>query len=161
MGQVIKNKCNGYIVFDHDGTLVDTRHHPYELFTGMKDFLAELKSLGFTLVVWTARPRKSTLEITKRLDISQFFDEFYCFDDGLPKPNIAGLSTLCDGIDKNKILHIGDSLSDIDGAKAFGVEVVAACWGDLNMLDKFQPLANYTARNLEECRSIIKGKFHV
>jgi phosphoglycolate phosphatase-like HAD superfamily hydrolase len=155
------NKFTGYIVFDHDGTLVDTGVHPYQLFEGMKDFLVELKSQGFVLAIWTARPRKSTLEITKRLDISQYFDEFYCFDDGLSKPHPQGLSKLCDGIDKNKILHIGDSLSDIDGAHAFGIEVVAACWGDLNLLDKFQPLANYTARNLDECRMIIKGKFHV
>ena len=161
MGQVTKNKIAGYVVFDHDGTLVDTSAHPYELFGGMKDFLTELKNLGFVLYVWTARPRRSTLEITKRLEISQYFDEYFCFDDGLPKPHSEGLSKLCDGIDKNKILHIGDSLSDIDGAKAFGIEVVAACWGDLNLLDKFQPLANYTASSLDECRSIIKGKFHV
>jgi phosphoglycolate phosphatase len=155
------NKFTGYIVFDHDGTLVDTRSHPYELFEGMKDFLSELKNQGFNLVVWTARPRKSTLEITKRLGISQFFDEFYCYDDGLSKPHPQGLAKLCDGIEKSKILHIGDSLSDIEGANAFGIEVVAACWGDLNLLDKFQPLANYTATNLDECRSIIRGKFHV
>jgi phosphoglycolate phosphatase len=155
------NKITGYIVFDHDGTLVDTRHHPYELFLGMKDFLLELKSLGFVLVVWTARPRRSTIEITKKLEIVQYFDEFYCYDDGLPKPHPQGLGALCDGIEKEKILHIGDSMSDIDGAHAFGIEVVAACWGDLNLLDKFRPLANYTARNLDECRSIIKGKFHV
>lgn len=161
MNKHVIPKNVGHIVFDHDGTLVNTNQHPYHLFDGIKDLLIDLKQQGFTLYVWTARPRKSVLEIVKNLDINQYFQEFYCYDDGLPKPHPRGLAQMCEGFDKKQILHIGDSLSDIEGAQAFGIEVVAACWNNPKLLDKFQPLANYTASSVDEFRHIIRGKFHV
>ena len=71
----------GHIVFDHDGTLVNTDISPYSLFPGMKDLLVDLKAFGFELYIWTARPRRSVLESTKKLDIIHFFSELYCYDD--------------------------------------------------------------------------------
>jgi phosphoglycolate phosphatase len=151
----------GHIVFDHDGTLVNTDISPYSLFPGMKDLLVDLKAFGFELYIWTARPRRSVLESTKKLDIIHFFSELYCYDDGLPKPHVMGLEKLTSGISKKNILHIGDSLTDIQGAHAFGIEVVAACWNNPDQVNTYQALADYTALDLNQCREIIKGKFYV
>ncbi len=151
----------GYLVFDHDGTLVDTKRHPYQLFVGMKEFIRELKYKGFILFVWTARPRQSAVEILRKLEVINYFEDIYGLDSGLAKPDPEGLINLTSGIDKDKVLHIGDSNTDIDGAQAYGIEVIRACWNDPFTLDKFQSIANYTALNLGECRDIIKGKFHV
>ncbi len=151
----------GHIIFDHDGTLVNTDATPFILFKGMHELLQDLKAKGFELYIWTARPRRSTLESIKRLDISQFFTEIYCFDDGIPKPHPMGLMSLTDGFEKEKILHIGDSLTDFEGAKAYGIDVIAACWNSPDQVQKYAELATYTALNLDECRSIIKRKFYV
>ena len=151
----------GHIIFDHDGTLVNTDSSPYFLFKGMREFLIELKSLDFQLSIWTARPRRSTLESLKLFGINSFFTEIFCYDDGLPKPHPMGLNMLTEGIEKKEILHIGDSLSDIEGAHAFGIEVVAACWNNPVLVKKYAEIADYTALDLVECRSIIKRKFYV
>ena len=151
----------GHIVFDHDGTLVNTDRSPYLLFAGMKELLIELKAAQFELYIWTARPRRSVIETIEKLGIRQFFSDIYCYDDGTPKPHPMGLLKLTEGINKNNILHIGYSLTDIEGAHSFGIEVIAACWNSPDQVNKYQVIADYTALDLNQCRSIIKGKFYV
>lgn len=151
----------GHLVFDHDGTLVKTDVIPYVLFDGIRELLSELKSKGFELYVWTSRPRKSTKESLKKFEIQHFFTDIFCYDDGLPKPNPMGLAHLTEGFQKDKILHIGDSTTDLEGAKAFGIEVVLACWNNPNQVDNYNDLADYSALNLIELRKIIRGKFYV
>jgi len=149
----------GHIIFDHDGTLVDTNSSPFILFTGMKELLQDLKSRHFELFVWTARPRRSTIESLKRLEIAHYFTEIYCFDDGIPKPHPMGLAELTAGLSKKSILHIGDSLTDFEGAHAYGIEVIAACWSVPDQVKKYAQIADYTALSIEECRQIIERKF--
>lgn len=159
MSEKDSKELAGHIVFDHDGTLVDTNSFPFSLFSGMKELLLDLKAKHFELFIWTARPRRSTLESLKRLDIAHFFTEIYCFDDGLPKPHPMGLAELTAGVPKQHILHIGDSFSDFDGAHAYGIEVVAACWNNPDQVKKVAPFADYTALSVDECRQIIERKF--
>jgi phosphoglycolate phosphatase len=161
MNSLEKKRISGHIIFDHDGTLVNTDQSPYFLFDGMRELLIDLKNHGFELYIWTARPRRSVLETTKKCDILHFFNDTFCYDDGLPKPHPMGLKKLTEGIPKNEILHIGDSLTDIEGAKAFGIEVIAACWNNPLQVNKYINIADFTAVDLLQCRSIIKGKFNV
>ena len=157
----IKLMPAGHIIFDHDGTLVNTDVSPYTLFAGIRELLIDLKTGGFELYIWTARPRRSVLETINKLEIAHFFTDIFCYDDGIPKPNPAGLQKLTGGIAKNEILHIGDSMTDLEGAHAYGIEVVAACWNSPDQVDKYVDIADYTALDLNQCREIIKGKFYV
>ena len=149
----------GHIIFDHDGTLVKVGGGQFQLFEGMKELLLELKKQNFALYIWTARPRSSVQQIIAKLDIASMFDAIYCYDDGVPKPHPEGLKQLTIGIDKKKILHIGDSSSDIEGAKAYGVDVIAACWNDPKQKDFFVKSTPLIASTLEECKKIIRGKY--
>lgn len=151
----------GHIIFDHDGTLVKTDVFPYLLFDGIRELLSDLKKSGFELYVWTSRPRSSTQESLKRFEIQQFFTEIYCYDDGLPKPSPMGLIKLTDGIAKDKILHIGDSFGDLEGARAYGIQAVLACWNNPDQVNNYKEFADFTALDLLELRQIIKGKFYV
>lgn len=165
MGPKDYQSAIGHIIFDHDGTLVKTDVSPTLLFDGLRELLAELKAQGFELYVWTSRPRKSTQESLKKFEIQSYFTDLFCYDDGLPKPNPMGLIQLTSGLPKNLILHIGDSLSDLEGAKAYGIEVVLACWNNSSQVDnyhsQFNGLADYKAQKIADLRDIIKGKFNV
>lgn len=161
MDKKYNTTSRGHIVFDHDGTLVKTEDIPYVLFDGIRELLNDLKHEGFDLYVWTSRPRRSTQDYLKKFDIQTFFKHIYCYDDGLPKPNPMGLECLTHGIPKDKILHIGDSLTDLEGAKAYGIDVVLACWNNPDQVDSYETLATFNALNLLELRNFIKRKFYV
>ncbi len=161
MNEKLSSSPIGHIIFDHDGTLVNTDFTPFTLFTGMRELLRDLKVLNFELYVWTSRPRRSTVESLKKQEIANFFTDIYCFDDGIPKPHTMGLKILTDGVPKDQILHIGDSMTDIEGAKAYGIEVIAACWNSPDQVEKYSQLADCTAININDCKNFIKRKFHV
>ena len=149
------------IVFDHDGTLVNTETPDFKVFPGIKELLVDLQALDFTLSVWTARSHRSTVESLKRMDIAQYFTDIYGHDDGMPKPHPEGLEKITEGLEKDSVLHIGDSLGDVDGATAFGISVIAACWSCPNQVENFRMKTPLVALAPSDCREIIAKKFNV
>jgi phosphoglycolate phosphatase-like HAD superfamily hydrolase len=120
-------KLPKHVIFDCDGTLIDTNLPKYKLFPGIKELLQEL-SKDCLLYVWTARGRSSTLRILEELGIHQYFDSFSTVDDNFAKPHIAGLVDLVGRTPKEAICVIGDSSNDMIGAKNFGVLAIGAVW---------------------------------
>lgn len=116
-----------HIVFDCDGTLVDTSTLKYQLYPGIKELVTDLAQ-DSVLYVWTARDRKSTLRILSELGIHQYFESICTVDDALPKPHVSGLLSLVGHADKNSVCVIGDTSNDILGAKGFGVKSIGAVW---------------------------------
>ena len=147
------------VIFDHDGTLINTETSEFKVFPQIKELLVDLKSKGIEMCVWTARSHHSTLESLKNADIADFFTEIYGHDDGLPKPHPMGLSQITYGFEKDSVIHIGDSLGDLDGANSFGIAVIAACWNSANQVDIFKRKTAFVAMTPNECRDIIAQKF--
>lgn len=116
-----------HIVFDCDGTLIDTNKVKYELFPGIKELL-NLLAKDSVLYVWTARDRRSTLRILTELGVINQFEAICTLDDAMAKPHVSGLMELVGGVSKEQICVIGDSSNDILGAKNFGVKSIAAVW---------------------------------
>lgn len=118
-----------HIIFDHDGTLVDTTTYKRALFPGMKGLLKTLEKNGVTSYIWTARNRPSTVEILSSLAIIGQFKGMSCGGEMTAKPSIDGLESLMIKAPKEEILLIGDSLGDIVGGVSFGAFTVGALWG--------------------------------
>ncbi len=118
------------IVFDHDGTLVDTRGVPV-LFPGIEKLLTDLSSRQVDLYLWSLRPRASLVRITKELAIYNYFRDLRGSDDGHnPKPHPEGLRDLLFGYEYDKVCHVGDGVGDFSGASALKIPFIAACWID-------------------------------
>ena len=149
------------VIFDHDGTLINTDTPDFKLFPGIKELLVDLEKAGIQMSVWTARSHRSTVESLKNADIARFFLEVYGHDDGMSKPHPMGLSQITNGIERDSVIHIGDSLGDLDGANAFGIAVIAACWNSSNQVDIFKRKTPFVAMKPEDCRAIIAKKFNV
>ncbi len=118
-----------HIIFDCDGTLMDTSGHRYKLFPGIKELLLDL-SKDSKLYVWTARDKLSTVRYLSEFDVINQFVDISTPDDTLPKPHSEGIEFLVSDINKNSICIIGDSPGDIVGAKNFGVMSIGAAWAD-------------------------------
>ncbi len=140
-----------HIVFDCDGTLVDTSQLKYGLYPGIKDLLKAL-SADSILYVWTARDRRSTLRILEELGVITFFEQLCTIDDAYPKPHVNGLVDMLHETEKSNICVIGDTTNDILGAKNFGVKSIGAVWNrsaSTNVLKESG--ADFIATAPEEC----------
>lgn len=151
----------GLIIFDHDGTLVNTETPNFKLFLGIKELVFDLYAAGFELAIWTARPHASVVTSLKALEISQYFGNIYGSGDGPIKPHPTGLKEISAEYLKSQIIHIGDSLSDIEGAHAFGIEVIAASWYNTVQIEVFKLKTPYVALTVKDCRAMIAKKFGV
>lgn len=109
--------------------ILQNHHNDYAVFDGLLELLEKLQEEGLELYVWTARDRRSTREILTRLNLMSFFLDMRCFDDTTPKPDPAGLEQLVPHLlDRKQVAVIGDSTTDIMGAKSFGAYALAAFW---------------------------------
>jgi phosphoglycolate phosphatase len=145
-----------YIIFDCDGTLVDTSQKNYPLFSGVRELLEDLAP-DFKLYVWTARDRASTQRILKENQVLSFFEEMFTASDGFIKPHPEGLERLVGGQDKSEIWVIGDSLSDIFGAKNFGSLAIGAIWSpEVRVRDLELAGADFLVNDPRDCSKIIR-----
>jgi phosphoglycolate phosphatase len=145
-----------HIIFDCDGTLVDTSGYKARLFPGIKELLADL-SAQHTLYVWTARGRDSTLRILKDLQVAQYFNAFATPDDCVPKPHIQGILQLVGSTSKKSVCVIGDSSNDILGAKNFGAIAIGAIWNNETNGDVLKDYgADFIVSHPRECSRIIE-----
>lgn len=147
-----------HIVFDCDGTLLDTSRAPYKLFPGIKELLLAL-SQEATLYVWTARGRTSTLRILAELEIKHLFEGFYTADDGIGKPHALGLMTLVGNAPKESVWMIGDTSNDMLGAKNFGATSIGVVWNGESRAEVLTDFgADFIATEPRECSKIIHSK---
>jgi phosphoglycolate phosphatase len=145
-----------HIVFDHDGTLVDTSGPKYKLFPGIKELLVELAK-SCQLYVWTARGRSSTIRILDDLGVLNLFDGISTPDDAPNKPHDGGLIYLLGGISKKSICVIGDTSNDILGAKRFGVTSLGATWNGAGAGGVLRDCgADFIVSHPSECSRIIE-----
>jgi phosphoglycolate phosphatase-like HAD superfamily hydrolase len=151
-------KLPKHVIFDCDGTLIDTNLPKYKLFPGIKELIQEL-SKDCLLYVWTARGRSSTLRILEELGVHQYFDSFSTIDDTIPKPHIAGLVDLVGRTPKEAICVIGDSSNDMIGAKNFGVLALGAIWNNGASSQVLKDAgADFIVNHPSECSKLILEK---
>lgn len=159
-------ELKGLIIFDHDGTLVNTDSRVFEAFEGTHALLASLRQHGFEIALWTARGHRSSVESLKFVGLSQYIGEIYGHDDGLPKPHVAGLLQITDGFTKDKIIHIGDSIGDLTGAQNFGIPVIGALWScpetqKESTEETFRKYTKFIAHKVIDCKKIIEDHFKI
>lgn len=154
-----------HIVFDHDGTLVKVGTE-YQLFGGIRELILELNSKGIKCYVWTARNRYSTVEILKSLDMIALFEDLSCSTDCEPKPSPQGLYEMLPsaGTTMDTVAVIGDSFTDMIGAKNVGAIAIGALWNDSSELAQKTLLdfgADYLCKSVKECGALLNSLISV
>jgi phosphoglycolate phosphatase len=107
----------------------------YSLFPNIKVLLKKLKQDGHLLYIWTARDKKSTIEVTKRLKVKDYFTGITCFEDSRSKPDTQGIENLLGTANPKHSIVIGDSHTDILGANKYGSFSIACTWCNSVNLD--------------------------
>ena len=99
----------------------------WSLRNGFKDFLSALKTKGIKIGLVSNVGRKALEKALLKLDLHSFFNVVVSRNDvQFMKPSGEGLSLALSRLQviKDKALYVGDSLDDIQAAKATGVKVI-------------------------------------
>ncbi|WP_411826827.1 HAD family hydrolase [Luteolibacter sp. AS25] len=103
-----------------------------EVYPGILELLAELKSSGIPLTVLSNKPHSFTVEIVEKLFPEGTFEIILGNREDLPhKPDPQGALEICRelGIAAADCTLIGDSTMDLDTAKNAGMKSIAVTWG--------------------------------
>lgn len=99
------------------------------------DTLSELKARGKRLAVVTTDHVEMTKKCLRSLGIEGLFDKVYCDDGVAPtKPDPFCVYDVCRtfGIEKEKLVMVGDTETDVDFARNAGIRVIGIAKADVN-----------------------------
>lgn len=102
-----------------------------ELYAGVRQMLEFLKSGGTRIFVATNKPKIPTLRLVKSLGLD-FFDGIYTIDKfGARMSKREMISAIIEayGLDASKSAMAGDSVDDLESAKAGDITAIGALWG--------------------------------
>ena len=143
----------------YDRCLLD-RTRPYR---GMKSLLRRLRDSGRLMAVVTNKPERMTWRILEGLDLSSCFQVVLGDLPGRPrKPDPAPLHMALEmmgrGDDPTRAMMIGDSLMDLEAARAAGVPSCGVAWGlvDAEVVRAAGP--DWWVEDVRELSALLRGK---
>ena len=119
--------CAEYLRVFKDHFLDDSDAYP-----GMRETLAELKAHGIKLVCITNKPVEATQKTLDKAFGPDYFDYVVCDDGIVPrKPDPTGCYNAMKalGVERNEILYLGDTSTDMKTAKNAGLTAVGCLYG--------------------------------
>lgn len=92
---------------------------------GAKESLQYLYDKGYIIVALTNWFAVDQIKLLKELEVLEYFERVYGWDDNYPKPHKDAFSRSLDFTDPEKNLIVGDSvISDIEPAKKSGINTI-------------------------------------
>ena len=105
-----------------------SRQFRFELFEGVETLLADLIRADIRLHLWTARDESSSLEILRCHDLEDKFVTMSFAEQKSSKPHADNLTFDWKSARENSVLLVGDSATDMRGAKNINAISVGALW---------------------------------
>lgn len=126
------------------------------VYDGIDTLLKNLKNDGCRLFVATAKPEEVSVEILEYFRLAEYFEKICGASPEMTEKKDI-IKKLLDTVSdiKNPIM-IGDTMTDINGAKANNIPTVAVLWGYGNK-DEITKSAYKTAKTTDELYEILKG----
>lgn len=133
-----------------------------ELYAGVPQMLADLKSVGVKLAVASSKPTVYVKRILEHFDIAKYFDAVVGSElDGtrVNKDEVVreALRQLFgnQSVDKGKVYMIGDRHFDVEGAHALGIESVGVSYGYGSIAELKEAKSEYIVRSVEELHKFL------
>ena len=131
-------------------------HWKAKLYPGIKEILDYLKNKKFPLGIFTGKGREATMITLKKLKVDHYFNPIVTGDDvANHKPSAEGILKFVNHfkLKNERVLMIGDSVSDVKASKEAGIKVASALW-DSYAHEKVKTLQSdyyfYSVKELKE-----------
>lgn len=159
------------ILKDWSGSMYDTvrrdyydfyvkNHHMAALYPGIKYILDLIKAKNIPLSIYTGKGRTAAGITLRELDIEKYFDLVVTGDDVKEhKPSAEGILMFISkfNLPPEKVLMIGDSVSDIKAARGAGVKIASVVWDSLSKEKVLKLDSDYVFHAVDELKEFIKG----
>jgi len=133
-------------------------HWKAKLYPGMNEILDYLKSKNYPLGIFTGKGREATMITLRKLGVDHYFDLIVTGDDvENHKPSAEGILKFVNHfrLKKERVLMIGDSVSDVKASKEAGIKVASALWDSYGE-EKVKTLkSDYFFRSVEELKEFL------
>ena len=133
-------------------------HWKAKLYPGINDILNYLKNKKFTLGIFTGKGREATMITLKKIGVDHYFDLIVTGDDvANHKPSADGILKFVNHfkLKNERVLMIGDSVSDVKASKEAGIKVASALW-DSYAHEKVKTLqSDYYFYSVEELKEFL------
>ena len=137
-------------------------HRKAKLYPGMKEILDYLKSKNYPLGIFTGKGREATMITLRKLKVDHYFDLIVTGDDvENHKPSPEGILKFVNhfGLRKERVLMVGDSVSDVKASKEAGIKVASALW-DSYAHEKVKTLqSDYYFHTVEELKEFLSQAY--
>ncbi len=118
---------------------------PQQVFAGMTEMLADLRTAGKGCAVATGKSRRGLEGALVSSGLGPYFDLTRCADETRSKPDPTMLNEILKhyGLRPEQAVMIGDTVYDMDMAQRIGMPAIGVEWGvhDREALGRFAPLA--------------------
>lgn len=133
-------------------------HHIASVHEGMIEILDHLKSKNFPLGIFTGKGRQAAQITLQKIGAEKYFDLIVTGDDVTNhKPSAEGILRFVNqfGLNKEKVLMIGDSVGDVKASKEAGVKIASVLW-DNHREEKVKTMkSDYYFHSVEELREFL------
>ncbi|MCU0542539.1 MAG: HAD-IA family hydrolase [Oscillatoriaceae cyanobacterium Prado104] len=99
-----------------------------QLFSGIKEVLLELKSLGFQLGIITSNSRENVLASLENNGLQKIFNFIYS-GTTFGKHKVINRWMKRANIAPEEVVYVGDEIRDIEAARRTGIKIIAVGWG--------------------------------
>lgn len=134
-------------------------HNMAALYPGIIDILNYIKSKKTLLSIYTGKGRAAATITLKKLDIYDYFDMIITGDDvNEYKPSAEGILKFITEyrLNKERVLMIGDSPSDVKAARSGGVKIASALWDSYAKEEVLNLQSDYIFYEVQELEKFIK-----
>ncbi len=105
---------------------------PYD---GVPELITEVRAAGMVTALATSKAQTAARLVTEHFDLDGLFDIYGCAtDDDTRKTKADVLGFILDelgdrGLQRDRIVLVGDRIHDVEGANEFGIDCVLVTWG--------------------------------
>jgi HAD superfamily hydrolase (TIGR01509 family) len=133
------------------------------LYEGIKEILHHLKSKGYPIGIFTGKGRDASMITLKKLGIDHYFDLIVTGDDvENHKPSPEGILMFVNHfkLDPERVLMIGDSVSDVKASREAGIKIASVLWDSYGKEEVKALYSDYYFHTVEELREFLINPNH-
>lgn len=133
-------------------------HYMANLYPGIKNLLDLIKKRNVLLSIFTGKGRTAALITLRELKIEHYFDLIVTGEDVIEhKPSAEGILKFTDkyNLATERVLMIGDSVSDIKASKDAGTKIAAVVWDSYGKEEVLKLDSDYVFNTVEDLYGFI------